>query len=155
MSLARDLREFIASLNSSGVEYLVIGAYAVAFHARPRFTEDFDVVIRPTPENARRMMAALAAFGFVLKDLSEADFQKPGFVVQLGRKPLRIDILTSISGVDTETLWANRVAAHLEGLPVYFPSREDLLRNKRAAARDRDLIDAHSIEEFSEGSSDH
>lgn len=142
MKLQRDLREFVELLNSHGIEYLVVGGHAVSFHGHPRFTGDIDFFIRRSPENAARLLAVLAVFGFGDLGLTSTDFMTQDRVVQLGRPPNRIDLLTGVSGVTFEEAWATRVAATLDGLPVCFPSREVLLRNKDASGRAKDLADA-------------
>src|SRR5438067_7607335 len=98
MSLSADLREFIALLNSSGVDYVIVGAHSLAFHARPRYTGDLDILIRPSRENAAKMLSLLRDFGFSDDALAETDFTAPDQIVQLGRAPNRIDLLTGISG---------------------------------------------------------
>ncbi|MBI4818800.1 MAG: nucleotidyltransferase [Deltaproteobacteria bacterium] len=132
--LQKDLREFIECLNSNGVEYLIVGGFAVAFHGRPRFTGDIDFLVRPTEANAQRVMAALRDFGFSNLSLTPADLTSPGQIVQLGRPPNRIDLLTAISGVPTDEAFARGQASTLDGLPVAFIGRSDLIDNKRAAA---------------------
>jgi hypothetical protein len=136
------LREFVALLSSNAIDFLVVGGHAVSFHGYPRYTGDIDLFVRATPENARRLLSALDAFGFGSLGLTVDDFTTPGRVVQLGRPPNRIDLLTSISGVEFEEAWATRVAATLDGIPVFFPSRDILLRNKDASGRSKDASDA-------------
>jgi hypothetical protein len=140
--LQSDLREFIALLNSLKVEYLVVGGHAVAFHGHPRFTGDIDFFIRATSENAERVLRALDAFGFGSLGVKAADLTEPGQVIQLGRPPNRIDILTSISGVDFDSAWPSRAPADLDGHAVNFIGMDDLLKNKHAAGRPKDLADA-------------
>lgn len=141
MKLQTDLREFIELLNSRKVEYLVVGGHAVAFHGYPRFTGDIDLFVRPTPDNAERVLAALVAFGFGNVGLDVASLTQPDKVIQLGRPPNRIDLLTSISGVSFEQAWKERVAASLDGIPVHFIGKDSLLTNKRASGRVKDLAD--------------
>src|SRR2546428_9529697 len=99
MRLSNDLREFLESLNSRGIDYVIVGAHSLAFHARPRYTGDLDILVRPSQENATKIVALLRDFGFGSADLKESDFTKPGQMIQLGRAPNRIDLLTGISGV--------------------------------------------------------
>ena len=141
MSLQKDLREFIELLSSRGVECIVVGGHAVAYHGHPRFTGDIDFLIRPTIDNARRVMEALQAFGFSHLSLTAEDLTIPDLVVQLGRPPNRIDLMTSISGVGFDEAWAGKESAKLDGLPVFLLGREALLKNKEAAGRDKDLAD--------------
>ena len=145
MPLNKDLREFLELLNSNGVEYLVVGAFAVAFHGFPRYTADLDLLIRPTAENADRIMHVLSQFGFGNLAIQATDFQSPGKVIQLGVKPNRIDLLTTISGVSFEEAWATRRAAEFEGIPTQFIGREALIRNKECTGRARDFGDAEEL----------
>lgn len=145
MTLQRDLREFIGLLNSLGVEYLVVGGHAVAYHGHPRFTGDIDFLVRPSAENARRIVAVLDRFGFADLGLTEDDFVRRGSIVQLGRPPNRIDLLTSISGVDFEDAWIASVAGTLDALAVRFIGLDNLLKNKQAAGRDQDLADVKKL----------
>jgi len=113
VKLQSDLREFIVLLNSFTVDYVVVGGHAVAFHGHPRFTGDIDFLIRPTRDNAQRLLQALREFGFTDIALSIEDLVTPGNVVQLGHPPNRIDLLTSISGIDFEEAWTGRAIATL------------------------------------------
>jgi predicted nucleotidyltransferase len=139
------LSEFIALLNSHKVEFVVIGGHAVAYHGHPRFTGDIDFFVRPTTANADRVLAALAAFGFGNLGIAREDLVTPGKVIQLGRPPNRIDILTSISGVDFETAWRSRVAARLDDHPVDFIGLVELVLNKQASGRQKDLADVEKL----------
>lgn len=141
MKLQPDLREFIELLSSHGCEFLVVGGHAVAFHGHPRFTGDIDFLLRASAENAKRVLAALRAFGFGALTITVEDLVKPESVVQLGRPPNRIDLLTSISGVDFEKAWDHRVTSELDGITVAFIGLEELLENKRASGRAKDLAD--------------
>jgi len=145
MPLPEDWRAFIKSLNSNGVEYVVVGAVALAHHGFPRYTGDLDVLIRNTPENAKRLESALAAFGFGGMGLKAADFVKPYRVVQLGAPPNRIDLLTSITGVSFAEAWAGRVRVKVEGVPINFIGRRALVRNKRKTGRPRDKADLEAL----------
>ena len=147
MSLNADLREFIELLNSRGVEYVIVGAHSLAFHARPRYTGDLDILVRPSPENAAKLVSLLRDFGFAKGDLAESDFTVPEQMIQLGRAPNRIDLLTGISGVTVEDAFSTRMLAELEGLPVFVLSKEALILNKRAVGRPQDMADLESLEE--------
>ncbi len=147
MSLNADLREFIELLNSRGVEYVIVGAHSLAFHARPRYTGDLDILVLPSPENAAKLVSLLRDFGFAKGDLAESDFTVPEQMIQLGRAPNRIDLLTSISGVTVEDAFSTRMLAELEGLPVFVLSKEALILNKRAVGRPQDMADLESLEE--------
>lgn len=143
--LQTDLKEFIGLLNSRKVEYLVVGGHAVAFHGHPRFTGDIDFLIRPTSPNAQRVLGVLEAFGFGSLGIAAEDLLQPGQVVQLGHPPNRIDILTSISGVDFDSAWQSRVHAFIDDEPIDFLGRDELLRNKRASGRPKDLADIDKL----------
>jgi hypothetical protein len=132
-------------LNSHEVEYLVVGAFAVAFHGFPRYTAALDLLVRPTEENANRVLLALSEFGFGQMGIQAADLRSPGMVVQLGAKPNRIDLLTAISGVSFEEAWAARNEAELDGIATHFIGRAALLRNKEQTGRARDLGDAEEL----------
>src|SRR5205807_2390716 len=140
-----DLREFIELLNSRRVDYIVVGAHAVAFHGHPRFTGDIDFFVRPSPENAVRLIESIKEFGFSNLQLSPDDFRRPNTVVQLGYPPNRIDLLTSISGVDYEEAWSTKATGELDGLRVFFLGLDALLKNKLASGRDQDLVDVNKL----------
>lgn len=146
--LPRDFVEILAALNEDGVEYLVIGAHCLGAHGFPRSTKDFDIWVRPTPENAARTMSALAKFGAPLSALgaTEEDFSRSGFVLQLGVEPIRIDISTAITGVEFAPAWERRVQTGMADVEVSVLSLEDLLANKRAMGRPKDLADVDAIE---------
>jgi hypothetical protein len=139
------LERVIESLNSNHVEYLIVGGYALAFHGCPRYTGDIDVLVRPSPMNAARLERTIIEFGFASLSLSAKDFLKTGRVVQLGRTPNRIDLLTSISGVGFDEAWDNRVAAKLDGLPVFFIDRASFIKNKKATGRTQDKADIEAL----------
>jgi hypothetical protein len=137
MPLNKDLREFVELLNSNGVEYLVVGDFAVAFHGYPRYTADLDLLIRPTAENAVRTIETLHEFGFASLGIGLQDLDSPGKVVQLGVKPNRIDLITSLSGVTFEEAWRARVAGDMEDVATQFSGANELLRNKESTRRAR------------------
>ena len=145
MQLSADLREFIGLLNSRGVEYVIVGAHSLAYHGRPRYTGDLDILVRPTPANAAKVAAVLQDFGFAAL-VEEADLTKPEQIVQLGRAPNRIDLLTSLSGVGLEEIFETKIATQLDNLPVPILSKELLIRNKRAVGRPQDLVDVTELE---------
>lgn len=141
-----DFAEMLRALSAAGAEYLLVGAYAMAAHGVPRATGDIDLWVRPSRENARRVLLALQRFGAPLFDLTAADLARPGTVFQLGVPPRRIDILTSIDGVTFATAWPRRIAARLGDVEVPVIGREDLVRNKRSAKRPKDLLDVRLLE---------
>ena len=145
MPLPEDWRAFIESLNSNEVEYLVVGAVALAHHGLPRYTGDLDVMIRNSPENARRMESALAAFGFSALGLKAADFLDSYRVVQLGVPPVRIDVLTSLTGITFDEAWAGRVQIKIETTPVNIIGRDALIQNKKATGRAKDKADLEAL----------
>ena len=145
MQLSPDLREFIGLLNSRDVEYVIVGAHSLAYHGRPRYTGDLDILVRPSPANASKVAAVLRDFGFA--DLvEEADLTKPEQIVQLGRAPNRIDLLTSLSGVGVDEIFETKISTQLDDLPVFVLSKELLIRNKRAVGRPQDLADVTELE---------
>ena len=146
MKLEADLKEFVGLLVSRKVEFVVVGAHAVAFHGHPRATEDLDLLVRPTAENGRRIMEALEAFGFGQLGLTAEAFTVPDRMIQLGRPPNRIDLLTGIYGVSFDEVWQARVSYELDGIPIAMIGREALIKNKRATGRTKDLADAETLE---------
>jgi hypothetical protein len=132
-------------LDRCGVEYVIVGGHAVAFHGHPRFTGDIDFFIRMTPSNAERLLAVLREFGFGTLDITARDLVEPKRVVRLGYPPNQIDILTSISGVDFDAAWRTRVESVMDNQPVSIIGWTELLRNKRAAGRQKDLADVDKL----------
>jgi len=145
MQIGKDLREFIELLNANGAEYIVVGGLAVAWHGHPRFTADIDFLVRPDHTNAEVILKTLSDFGFSGLGITSADLCQPDQIVQLGRKPNRIDVITSIAGVSFEEAWATRVAGSIDSIPVYFIGRDELIRNKEAAGRPQDVADANAL----------
>lgn len=146
--LPGDFKEFLSLLRSHGVEYLLIGGYAVIYHGFPRATGDMDIWIAMNPENARRMVDTLRDFGFDTPELSPALFLQDNSMVRMGNVPLRIEILTRISGVGFDDCYRNRIVDEMDGVEVSVISLRDLLANKRASGRHKDLMD---VEELSGG----
>lgn len=141
-----DFHDILSEFCAEQVEFLLVGAYALAAHGLPRATGDIDLWVRCSIENAQRIMIALTRFGAPMGDLSETDFQHPGIVFQIGVAPRRIDITTSIDGVTFEEAWKERKQVEIEGLVVSVLSRRHLLQNKRAAGRPKDLADVSWLE---------
>jgi len=148
MEVQQDFKELLALFNAHDVAYLIIGAYALAFHGAPRYTGDMDILVRPDPENARRISAALAEFGFGSAGLNPEDFTAPERVVQLGVPPIRVDILTSITGVSWQEAFSGKAPGTYGGVPVHYIGREQLVINKRALGRKRDLADLEALGEL-------
>ena len=138
---AKDFEELLRFFASRSVKAVVVGAHAVAFHAKPRYTKDLDVLVEPSVDNAQRVLSALADFGFSDLGLSVADFSELGRIVQLGFPPTRIDLMTSIDGVSFEEVWQGRVEAAYGRTRVFMIGRQQLIRNKIAAGRPQDLAD--------------
>ena len=145
MEVQPDFREFLASLNAAGVEYVIVGAYALAVHGAPRNTIDLDVYLNPTRENARRFLVALDRFGFGSLGVRVDDLTLRDRILQLGRAPVRIDVMTSISGVSWKTAWRGRVMGQYGPVAVPFLGRAQLVANKRASGRAKDLGDVESL----------
>ena len=137
-----NFKDMLSALNEAGVEYLVVGAYAMAAYGCPRATGDIDFWIRSTPENAHRIWQVLVEFGAPTSQIAVEDFSTADVVFQIGVAPQRIDIMTSISGVEFDDAWPNRLVADLDGLVANVIGREELLKNKLAAGRPKDLLDA-------------
>jgi hypothetical protein len=142
----RDFVEILQELSAAGADFLVVGAHALAAHERPRATGDLDIWVRATPENAERVWKALVQFGAPLIDLTLEDLSSPGITFQMGQPPYRIDILTDISGVTFDEAWPNRVPLVQEGQQFGAIGKSDLIRNKRASGRPKDLLDADNLE---------
>lgn len=146
MKLNRHYTDLLAAFAENRVRFLLVGAYALAYHGRPRATGDLDVWVEATPTNARRVFGALAAFGAPLERVEPEDFARLGSVFQIGIAPNRIDILTSLTALDFSSAWKNRRRAAYGSVPVFLLSASDLLQNKRALGRPRDLADAQELE---------
>ncbi len=150
MRVEKDFREFIELLNKNTVKYLVVGGFAIAFHSIPRYTKDIDILVEPSKENSKKLISVLEQFGFGNIGLNEDSFQELDQIIQLGYPPLRIDLLTSIMGVIFETAWENRENGTYGDVPCYFISKEDLIKNKKAAGRKQDKADVESLRKISD-----
>lgn len=142
MFLNKDFKEMLIALNDAGAEYLIVGAYALAVHGHMRATGDIDIWVRPSPENAQKVWNALIAYRAPRNDLSPEDFCDPDVVYQIGVEPARIDFLTSIDGVAFEAAWGRRREKKYEDVTFFVLGRQDLLTNKIASGRPKDLVDA-------------
>lgn len=143
--LSKDFKEFVALLNKHDVQYLVVGGYAVAIHGYPRYTKDLDVWIALSPENADKILNALDDFGFGELNLTAEDFSEPDQIIQLGFPPNRIDIMTSLSGLDFNNCYETRLEVNLDGIAIVIIDRVNLKKNKLATGRPQDLADAENI----------
>ena len=142
----RDFRDLFAELNAAGVEYLVVGAHALAVHGHVRATKDLDVWVRPSQRNAQSVLNALGSFGAPIANISVADLTTPGTIIQIGVEPVRVDIITAIDGVEFDPAWNSRMSVHFGDQEVAVLSRrEHLLQNKRASGRTQDLADIEAL----------
>ena len=148
MRVEKDFEEFVRLLNRHKVRYLIVGAYAVAFHAQPRNTGDIDFFIENEKDNAKRLIKAIREFGFESLNLTEDDFLKPDYIVQLGYEPNRIDLLSSISGIKFDRGYAAKVKGMFGGETAWFISFENLLKNKQAVGRKKDEADVELLLKF-------
>lgn len=146
MDFNQDFRDMLVALNDAEVDYLVVGAYAVAAHGFPRATGDLDIWVRANPESAENLLSALTVFGAPMHEVSAADFSSPSIVFQIGIPPGRIDILTELSGVNFDAAWANRMTVEIDGVKFSIIGRSDLIANKRATGRPKDIADLAFLE---------
>lgn len=144
--LNQDFKDLLSTFNDAGVDFLVVGAHALAAHGHVRATKDLDVWVRPEAANARRVMSALQAFGAPTRGITEDEFSAPGITFQIGVEPVRIDIITDIDGVSFETAWPNRMTAAYGDVKVFVLSKEDFITNKRASGRPQDIADIAALE---------
>jgi hypothetical protein len=147
MEVQKDFKEFLALLNAHEVDFMIVGGYALAYHGAPRYTGDIDVFIKPDSKNAMRIMKVLEEFGFSSLELSIDDFKKEDSVVQLGLPPVRIDIITSISGVTWEQADASKEPGKYGEVPVFYIGKNQYVANKRATGRAKDIADIEALGE--------
>ena len=147
MKVQKDFREFLTLLNAHEVKFMIVGGYALAYHGAPRFTGDIDVFIKSDQDNAKRMMNALVEFGFGSLDLSMDDFRDPDKIIQLGFPPVRIDIITSLSGVSWEEANDSKEPGLFGDVPVSYIGKQQFILNKRASGRLKDLADIEALGE--------
>ena len=152
--LNKDFKEFFALLACAQVEYLLVGGYALAAHGHPRYTGDIDIWVKPSAENVTRLLGVLDEFGFRSLGLTASDFMQPQAVIQLGYPPARIDLLTSIDGVEFDACFARRQALGVDGLSLNLIALDDFRANKLATGRAKDLADLQSLDETPPGASD-
>jgi len=146
--LNNDYKDMLQALLDEKVEFLLVGAYALAAHGYPRATMDIDIWVMPAPQNADAVLRAIRRFGAPLNHATRDDFEREGTVFQIGVAPRRIDIITAASGLRFEDAFQHSIAVDIEGLEVRVPSVDDLVRNKRATGRTKDLADAEALEEL-------
>jgi hypothetical protein len=144
--LNEDYKEMLQCLADENAEFLIVGAYAMAAHGYPRATMDIDIWVRPSPDNAEAVLRALRRFGAPLRGLTLGDLQADDTIFQIGVAPRRIDIITGVSGLRFEEAFARSARIRIEGLQISIPSIDDLILNKRASGRTKDLADAEALE---------
>jgi hypothetical protein len=147
MDVQKDFEDLLRLFNAHRVEYLIVGSYALAFHGAPRYTGDMDLFVKAEIDNARRIIAALEAFGFGSVGLKPEDFIQPNNVIQLGYPPVRIDLITSISGVSWDDAFPHREIGRYGAVAVSFIGRNQYISNKRASGRKKDLADLEALGE--------
>ena len=143
--LPKDFKEFLQLLNDHHVEYLLVGGYAVGYHGYPRATVDLDIWVAVTPRNARQLVEVFREFGFDVKELKEDLFLKENRIIRIGEPPLRIEVMTSVSGVDFDACYQQRINDTIDGIRVNFINLENLKTNKLAAGRHKDLNDLENL----------
>ena len=145
MDLAPDFEEFCALLNDHRVEFVIVGAYALAFHGAPRYTGDLDILVRPTDENGARLLTAIAAFGFPTAAVTPQDIVHGNKVIQMGEIPVQLHVMSAIDGVTFDEVWDGRKAGRLGQQDVAFIGEAEFVKNKRAAGRLKDLADIQAL----------
>ena len=145
MEVQQDFKDVLKLLNAHKVDYVIVGAHALAFYGAPRFTGDIDILVKPDRENARRILAALVEFGFGSVELKPEDFTDPEKIVQLGMPPVRIDILMSLTGVSWEDISGGRVPGTYGDVEAFYIGKEQFIQNKRAVGRKKDIADLEAI----------
>jgi predicted nucleotidyltransferase len=146
MKLHQDYKEFIELLNANEVEYLVIGAFALGFHGHPRFTGDIDFWVRNDLSNAEKVFKSIKEFGFPMSKLKTEDFTSDDFIFQMGFPPIRIDIITSVDGLEFDKSFKNKNEKLIEGLKINFINIEDFITNKKRVGRNKDLADLEGLD---------
>lgn len=141
MRAEKDFEGLLGFLNKNKVKYCIVGAFAVAFHAQPRYTKDMDIFVEPSLKNGRRITRALSEFGFKYPNLTEQDFSNKGTIIQLGYEPVRIDLITSIKGLGFAEVWKNKKTGYYGEQKVYFIGLHELIKNKKTLRRPQDLQD--------------
>jgi len=145
MNIQKDFEEFLKLLHKRNVEYVVVGGYAVAFHGYVRATKDIDILFNNSTVNIQRLKGVLNTFGFPADSLSDVAFSEKGKIIRMGVAPVMIELINAISGVSFETAWKNRITGRYGKTDVYYLSKSDLLKNKKASGRPRDLLDIDEL----------
>lgn len=149
----KDFDEFLKLLNCHKAKYVIVGGYSLSAYLIPRATKDLDILIERTDTNAQRIIDVFGEFGFTSHNLTPGDLLCPGILIQLGRAPVRIDILTSITGVEWCEIWANRKKGFFgkQRIPTHFIGLDQLIENKTATGRDQDILDAKKLKQLKKG----
>jgi hypothetical protein len=147
MEVQQDFKELLELLNSNNVKYLIVGGYALAFYGAPRYTGDIDIFVKPDSENAKRILKVLNEFGFGSVGIIEEDLISPNKVIQLGYPPVRIDIITALTGISWEEAYTQRVEGDFGGIPVYYIGKNQYISNKKSLGRKKDLADLEALGE--------
>lgn len=145
--LPKPFKEFIELLEENGVNYLVVGGYAVSFHGHPRYTGDLDIFIAISEKDAQQTVKTFRDFGFSDLEITPSDFLETDMIIEVGREPLKIQVMTGISGVTFSECFNDRTIAQIDGTPIPFISYEKLLQNKTASGRPKDLADVHDLQQ--------
>ncbi|MBF0104237.1 MAG: hypothetical protein HQM16_02810 [Deltaproteobacteria bacterium] len=145
MDVNKDFKEFLELLNRHNCKYVIVGGYAVIFHGYPRFTGDIDIYYQLGEQNTKSLLTALKEFGFDFLELTPEELNKKGQIFQLGNPPNRIDLINQADGIEFDQVWENKVEGKYGNLPVYFISLDDLMKNKRAADRNKDRGDVEHL----------
>ncbi len=147
MEVQQDFKELLELFNVHKVDYIIVDAYALGFHGVPRYTGDLDILVKPDSGNAERILKALDVYGFGAVGLSAADFEKQDNIVQLGHPPVRIDIITSLTGVLWDDAWIGRIEGSFGGVDVQYIGRKEYIVNKKALGRKKDMADLEALGE--------
>jgi len=145
MMLAKDFEDFIKLLNKHQVEYMIVGGYALAFHGKPRYTGDIDIWIGISDTNATKLLSVIGDFGLASLGLEKEDFLKEGYITQIGRPPLRIDIMNSIDGVTFSEAFSRKEIVEINGIEMFYIGLSDFIKNKQASGRKKDLTDINEL----------
>lgn len=151
MAHNKNFKTIIKFLNQEGVEFLLVGAYAVIYYTEPRYTKDLDLWIKPDPENAKRVLGALKKFGVKVKDLSVDELSNPKFILHIGKEPDQIDFLMDIEGLTFDRAWKNKVQSHYQAETIHLLNLKDLIKAKKASGRLQDLIDLKKLNYVARG----
>jgi len=146
--LNQDYKDMLSLLLEKKVDFLIVGAYALAVHGLPRATADIDIFVKPSTINADHIIEALIEFGTPIENISRSNFEKPGIILQIGVKPRRIDIITEIDGLSFDEAGVGKCVVDIEGLAIPVISKSNLIKNKRATGRDKDRLDAENLEKL-------